>query len=206
MRKIGQIVFVVVILVLSGVGTRCLCAQIGVAAGLNYEEISDLEIGNTKGTFDNASGYHIGVFYDLGVGPAGIRTGLFYRSMGKFDASLPGIVKDFDLSLFEIPVDFRFNLSATPVLTPYVIFGPVFSFPFSSDNDFKDAFEQVSVSGNVGVGLAMNLLGLRIFPEFRYTIGISRFMKKDLSIGSVNFEAAEPQRLNTVMLRIGVGL
>ena len=206
MPKIGQIVFVVVILVLSDVGTRGLCAQIGVAAGLNYEEISDLEIGNTKGTFDNASGYHIGVFYDLGVGPAGIRTGLFYRSMGKFDASLPGIVKDFDLSLFEIPVDFRFNLSATPVLTPYVIFGPVFSFPFSSDNDFKDAFEQVSVSGNVGVGLAMNLMGLRIFPEFRYTIGISRFMKKNLSIGSVNFEATDPQRLNTVMLRIGVGL
>ncbi len=206
MRKISQIVLAGMILVFAGSGPRPVLAQLGVAAGLNYDQMSDLEVGSATGTFENASGYHIGVFYDLGLGPVGLRTGLFYRNLGKLDASLPNMIKNFDLSLFEVPVDLQFDLSATPVIAPYLIVGPVFSLPFSGDKDFKDAFERVSVSGNIGLGVAMNILGLRLFPEFRYTIGISRFMKENVEIGSVKFESADPQRLNSVILRIGVGI
>jgi len=48
-------------------------AQLGVAAGLNFDRLSDIDAGSRSATFDNATGYHVGVFYDLGLGPPGVR-------------------------------------------------------------------------------------------------------------------------------------
>ena len=179
-------------------------AQLGVAAGLNFESIDDIQSTNGRATFDNASGYHVGVIYDLGLGPAGLRVGLFYRDIGDVDVSLSGVSDAFDVSMIDIPVDLRFNLTATPVIRPYVIAGPVFSFPSTGDSQYDDALEDVSVSGNVGVGLAIDALGVKITPEFRYAIGVSRFMKENASIGNVSFAASDVQRLNSVMLRVGI--
>jgi Outer membrane protein beta-barrel domain len=185
-------------------GSQVARAQLGVAAGLNFDSISDVKIGSSKATFDNASGYHVGVFYDLGFGPAAFRFGLFYRDAGTLVASVPGLSGDFDLSLIEIPVDLRLNLTATPIVRPYFSVGPVFSFPSSGNNNFDRNLENMSVSMNVGLGLSMHLMGIEIFPEARYNVGISSFMKDKLSIGGITVQADETQRLNTVMLRLGV--
>jgi len=37
-------------------------AQIGVGAGLNFNDLDDIEAGSVDATFDNATGYHFGVF------------------------------------------------------------------------------------------------------------------------------------------------
>jgi len=179
-------------------------AQLGIAAGLNFDELSDIS-GSREATFDNANGYHVGVFYDLGLSMVGLRIGAFYRDVGDVDVSLDGVEGAFDLSMVDIPIDVRFNISSTPFLKPYIVAGPVLSFPSSGDDEFKDALEDVTVSGNVGVGVALNLGGIRIYPELRYAIGVSRFMKDSFSIGNVEFETDELQRQNSVMLRLGIG-
>jgi hypothetical protein len=179
-------------------------AQLGVAAGLNFESVDDIETNNANATFDNATGYHVGVFYDLGVGPAGLRLGLFYRDIGEVDVSFGGIRDAFSATMIDIPVDVRFNLTTTPVIRPYIMAGPVFSWASTDDSDYEDALNDVSVAGNVGVGLALDLGGLTLTPEFRYAVGISRFMKEEVNIRGVSFSSGDVQRLNTVMLRVGV--
>lgn len=179
-------------------------AQLGVGAGLNFESLDDIQGTNTRATFDNASGYHIGVFYDLGLGPAGVRVGLFYRDVGDVDVSISGVSDAFDLSMIDIPVDVRFNLTTTPFVRPYILAGPVFSFPSTGDAQYEDSLEDVSVSGNVGVGVSLDVFGLTLSPELRYAVGVSRFMKEDASLGGVSFSAGDVQRLNSVMLRLGL--
>ncbi len=179
-------------------------AQLGVAAGLNFESVDDIETSSANATFDNATGYHVGVFYDLGLGPAGLRLGLFYRDIGDVDVSFGGISDAFSATMIDIPVDVRFNLTATPVIRPYVMAGPVFSWASTDDSDYEDALNDVSVAGNVGVGLALDLGGIKLTPEFRYAVGISRFMKEEVNIRGVSFSSGDVQRLNTVMLRVGV--
>ncbi len=179
-------------------------AQLGVAAGLNFASIDDIDVAGGRGNFDNATGYHIGAFYDLGLGPAGLRLGLFYRDMGEVDVSLAGLRESFDVSMIDIPVDFRFNIMATPVIRPYILAGPVFSFASTDDDDFEDALKDVQVAGNVGLGLSVNLGVARLFPELRYSIGLSRFMEDDATVRGIRFNADDTQRLNSVMLRLGI--
>ncbi len=178
--------------------------QLGIAAGLNYDELSDIS-GNREAAFDNASGYHVGVFYDLSLATVGLRVGAFYRDAGDVDVSISDVDDTFALTSWDFPVDIRFNLSATPVIRPYVMVGPVFSFPSSGADEYDGALEDVSISGNIGAGLELSLGSIRLYPEFRYSIGVSRFMKDKFSIGGVEFDADEIQRQNSVMLRLGIG-
>lgn len=211
MRRI-IIPFVTACLVLLFVpGLQQANAQIGVAAGLNYDSVSDLDLGDVTTSFDAASGYHVGLFYDLALGAVGVRLGAFYRDLGDVKPGSGGVdqtditdaLDNFDLTMIDFPVDIRLNLSATPLIHPYVLFGPVFSIP-SSDVDFVDTYlESVLVTGNVGVGLALNVAGISLFPEFRYAIGITSLLKDEVEIGDVTFET-DTQRVNSVMLRLGV--
>ena len=179
-------------------------AQLGVAAGLNFDTMSDIS-GNREATFENATGYHVGLFYNIGMGPVGLRIGGFYRDISGLETDLAGASDAFDLTMIDVPIDLRFNLTATPLIRPYLLAGPVFSFPSSSDPEYDEALEQVSVSGNVGGGLAISVGAITLFPEIRYVIGVSRFMKDKFEIGGFEFDSDEAQRQNSVMLRLGIG-
>jgi hypothetical protein len=182
-------------------------AQLGVAAGLNFESFDDLDFGSSSATFDNATGYHAGVFYDLGLGLASVRLGVFYRDIGNVAVTVAGGGNEylFDLNMIDVPVDLRFNLTATPAVRPYILAGPVFSFPNSGDDTFGDELETVSVSGAVGAGVQIGLGALTLYPEVRYGVGISRFMNDSFDIGGTTFTSDNTQRLNSVMLRLGIG-
>lgn len=188
-------------------GTQRSYAQIGIAVGLNYDNVSDLDVGDFSASYDAASGYHVGLFYDLSLGTIGLRLGALYRDLGDIestsDIDVAEEVENFDLTMIDFPVDIRLNLTATPLIHPYVLFGPVFSVP-SSGVDFIDKnLESLLVTGNVGIGLAVNIGGISLFPEFRYAIGITRLLKDRIEIGGVEVET-EVQRVNSTMLRLGV--
>lgn len=181
--------------------------QLGVAAGLNFDSFDDLEVGSSGATYDNATGYHAGVFYDIGAGVAAVRLGVFYRDLGEVALTVKGGGPEFlfDLNMIEVPVDVRFNLMTTPVVKPYLLVGPVLSFPNTGDDRFTDELKTISVSGTIGAGVAINVGALKLYPEFRYGIGVSRFMDDTLEIGSTTISSENEQRLNTVMLRLGIG-
>jgi len=183
-------------------------AQLGIAGGLNFESSDDISTSSTEANFENSTGYHIGVVYDAGFGPVNIRPGFFYRKVGTYEfgsttvGSAAGTV---DISTFEVPVDVRLNLLTTPVVTPYVLAGPMLTIPRSNvegfnDNDFDDFTEDVSLSANVGVGVqvALPAVPFKLQPELRYEFGISEYVDTDA------VEVSESPKFSAFSLRLNV--
>ena len=183
-------------------------AQLGVAAGLNFDRLGDISTQSGAANFDNATGYHFGVFFDLGALPIAVRPGVFIRKAGDVDWNVTGVVQSFDLTLIEVPIDVRIPLLQAPLLKPYILGGPVVSFPRSNRDEIQDSFEDFLLSGSIGVGVEVKVpaIGLRLYPEVRYAFGVSRFMKDSFTIGGVSFDAEDSTRLSAVMVRLGVGL
>lgn len=178
-------------------------AQFGIAAGLNYEQMDDLDVGNLQGTFDAASGYHVGVFYDIGAGPIGLKIGAYYRDLGDVDFSLSG-VEGVNLTMFDFPIDVRLNILPLPAVNPYLFAGPVLSIPRSDDEDLDESLESMFVAGAVGGGLQIGMGGLTLMPEFRYGIAITDLTGDSFRIAGQQFDASQGPRGNTVQLRLGL--
>lgn len=207
--KAIPVVLAVAVVVLTTAGVQPSHAQFGVAIGLNFDSITDIDTGSREATFDNATGFHVGVFYDLAAGPLAIRPGLFYRQVPGVDVDISGdggiLTESFDMSLIEVPIDLRFRF-AMPFVRPYALAGPVFGFASTSDDDFSDALQDLTVAANIGLGVEVSLPGFSptLYPEIRYSFGISRFLSEEYTIGGTTVTAEDAQRLNTFMLRLGI--
>lgn len=190
-------------------------AQFGIAAGLNFDDFSDIDM-DREATLDNATGYHVGLFFDLAAGPVALRPGIFYRTVegvqftfgdGEFTEvpTLPDLLREeFDLNLIEVPIDLRLRLAALPLVAPYLTAGPVLTFASSDNEAIDERLEDLSVSADVGIGIELGLLGLRAYPEIRYSFGVTRFME-EIEFGDTTVRASsDEQRLNSVMLRLGI--
>lgn len=195
---------------LAAAGTARAQGGLGITAGLNFNALSDIEVNNRDATFDNASGWHLGLWFDLPLGPVSVRPGIRYMDAGSvFETDdedvfgVPGF-GDFNVSLIEVPIDVRFRFGM-PLVAPYVMAGPVLRFPSGGDDD-DDRLESFSYAGSLGVGVELGLGGIRLFPELKYTFGISRFTKKDFEIGGTTIRPDDNGNLNTIMLSLGVGL
>ncbi len=175
-------------------------AQISIAGGLNFENFNDIDAGNARATFESASGYHVGLNINVGAGPISIRPGVYYRDLGDVDVEFGNLRGSFDLNMIEVPVDLRLKLGAAPVVTPYILGGPVFSFPTSGDDDFDESLEDLNISAALGAGLEVR----KLFFELRYGFGVSRFIKDDATLLGRTLNAEDESRLNSVMLRIGI--
>jgi hypothetical protein len=184
-------------------------AQLGVAGGLNFESFSDISVDSGESGVDGATGWHVGVFYDLAVGPIAIRPGLFYRQTGEFGVdSAVGSLTDFDLNLIEIPVDLRYRIGAPLVpIKPYFLAGPVFTLPSSSDDAYEDAVADFTLSGAVGAGVEVTLVGtgIKLFPEVRYQFGLGDYLDQT-QIAGQTIAADENENLSSFMIRLGVAL
>ena len=187
-------------------------AQLGVAGGVNFDRLSDIEDSdNTDLSFENATGYHVGLFYEFGAGPLRIRPGVFYMDVGSFDfqgESDPSdqIQEEFDLSLVEVPVDLRYTIFPLPIAKPYLTAGPVFRFNVSENEGFEETAEDFSFAGNVGGGLEISLPGsnLTLTPELRYSFGLTP-VAQDFEAAGFGFSAEDDEtQLNNFMLRLGV--
>jgi Outer membrane protein beta-barrel domain len=201
----NRVVALLLLATASLLGTQNARAQLGVAAGLNFESISDLERSGLTAAYESATGYHVGVFFDFGTGPLALRLGAFYRDLGEFEISVGSLTDVVDVSALDFPIDLRFAILPTPVIKPYLLGGPVFSMPRSSDDAYDASLETVSVAGNVGFGVEVSAGGMTLLPEIRYTIGLTPFVKDDFSVGGTQFfTERNDQRSNAVMLRVGL--
>lgn len=185
-------------------------AQVGIGGGFNFSQVGDISTSSAKASFDNSAGYHIGVFYDLGLGPLAVRPGIFYRQVGTFEVpAASGPAEDaaerFDLDLIEIPLDVRYRLLPTPLVKPYLLAGPVLTFSQAED-DLEDGIEDVYLTGDIGAGveIAMPGIGFTLMPEFRYGLGTTRFIEDEFEIGDTTVNPQEDARLNSVVLRLNV--
>ena len=180
---------------------------LGISAGANFNQLSDIETSSGEATFDNATGWHLHLWFDVPVGPVAVRPGLRYMNLGEVfaDASVSSLDTSVDdvVTMLEVPIDVRLRLGL-PMITPYVMAGPVLRFPAGGDDDSR--LESFSLAGGAGIGVELGLGGIRLFPELKYTFGITRFTQDSYEIGDVTITPDEDQRLNAVMLSVGIGL
>ncbi len=165
-------------------------AQFGIAAGANFDSVSDVQgTSDVRDVQNTSTGYHIGAVYDLSVGPVNLRPGLFYRKIGSYDFSdVSADVGDLDITAFEVPVDVRVTVVPLPFVSPYVVGGPNVFLPRSSEDDFDDDFEDVSFTFNVGVGadVSLPMVDLTLQPEFRYEFGASNYIDDDFEVEGIS--------------------
>lgn len=170
-------------------------AQFGIAAGVNFDKLSDAQAAGQDQSFGSAQGYHVGVLYNLNIGPVGLRPGVFYTDVGKLqDASS---ADEIDLSLIEVPVDVRVRLPLV-VASPYLAAGPVLRFSQPND-DGKLTAKDFTVAGAAAVGADFNLALIKPFVEARYQFGLSGIADE---IGGV--KTTNGAELSSVMLRAGI--
>lgn len=177
--------------------------QFGVSAGLNFDSVSDIETTtNTSenATLENATGYHLGVVYDLGFGPVNLRPGLFYRKVGTYD--FPDA--ESDVTAWEVPADLRLAILPVPLITPYLLGGAKATFP-QGENEFEEELEDVSYTFNVGAGANISVPGvdLTLQPELRYEFGASDFVADEFEIGGTTFRPSD-RKFSAVALRLHV--
>lgn len=180
-------------------------AQVGLAGGLNFNQLDDISTGSVNANFESSTGYHIGVFYDLGLGPIALRPGIMYRQVGTYEFSdLPTGAEEINLNAIEVPIDVRWRILPLPLVKPYLLAGPVLTFPQSED-DF-DSTESISLNADIGAGVEITLpgIGFTLMPELRYGIATSSFLKDEFEIGDTEIQPQDDPRLNAIMLRLNV--
>ncbi len=206
MRTCAKSVAFAALLLAWTVGAGKAASQVGVSGGLNFADLDDIDAGDHHATFDRATGWHLQLWFDLPLGPVTIRPGIRYTDMGELlDGatvdSLPAFSIDESAQLLEIPIDVRFRFGP-PSLRPYFMLGPVLRFPAGEDERFRS----FSLAGGAGGGVELGLGGLRLYPELKYTFGITRFTEDTYEIGGITLTPDDDQRLNAIMLSIGIGM
>jgi len=167
--------------------------DLGIAGGVNFASLGDARTVD----LDNSTGYHVGLYADVGVLFAAVRTGVYYVSAGDIRAAgTTGGTGDESFSYVAVPVDFQIK-TPTPLVQAYALFGPEARFPVDGLDTFDT--ESVTYAANVGLGVrgGLPLFGPSGFAELRYG--------RDLS-GINSSDAGDDVKVHLIMLRVGVGI
>ncbi len=177
-------------------------AQLGIGAGLNFNDLDDVDTSSGSATFDESTGYHFGLFFNMGSDQVSLRPGIFYHQMGTYD--FPD-GEELDLSAIEVPIDLLLNFAPGSPVSIYLLGGPVVTFPSAGEGDFAEAFQDISLSADIGAGLAFGLPsgGLTLMPELRYSTGITDYWSDDFSVGAVTVSPTA-RRMSKWMIRLSV--
>ncbi len=176
--------------------------QIGVMAGYNLDMLEAFRPAEGFDLTERADGFHIGIFFNVNLGPIGIRPAVIYHQVPSLVAEAGEEQTEFDVELVEIPIDLRVRIPL-PLLRPYLLAGPVFSFPSTSLVSVDPLLESTPVRAEVGAGLELRL-GFRLWPEVRFGRGLGRFMRADIPIGETVLAGDGDPRLDTLTVRIGI--
>lgn len=201
----------VLMLLLAAAPAPSAYAQAGAAVGVSTDHLIEIGTGGEVG-FEGSSGYLFGLFYDLGEGPIVLRPGLFFHTVDgiAFDLSaFPAgtTAPRFTFRLIEVPVDVRFRFDL-PFIRVYPLVGPVFRFATSDDRFVGARLANPSLAAAIGFGAELPVPGseLKLFPEVRFSLGLTRFLDElELSGGSTNLRSAG-QRLRSLTLGLGMAL
>lgn len=186
------------------VGARPAGAQgLGVAAGLNFNSMDDIETASADAAFESSTGYHVGAFYELGLGPLAVRPGVVYHRLGTYDFGVP---QQMDLSAIEVPLDVKLTVLPLPAVSGYLLGSPVLTFG-QTDAEFENAVEDLTMTADLGAGVDISLpgTGLLLSPELRYSIGVTDYLSDSFEVGGTTVQPSDDvQQMSKVMVRLNV--
>jgi hypothetical protein len=182
-------------------------AQLGVSAGLNFEQAGDIRdaAGDTDIALNTATGYHVGLSFEFGTDRFRLRPGIMFRNVGTYDLSSDADAQDatreFDVSVIEIPLDLRMKVLPIPYVNPYIMAGPMAALP-RGQGDFSDATRDWSFSGNVGTGLSISISSVKIQPEVRYQFGVTDYISDSFEIGDETINPTDSPEFSAFSARL----
>gem|GEM_PF-4552488 len=181
---------------------QVMTAQIGVVAGYNRDLIEKFVPANGFDLTDTTNGFHVGVFFNINLGLIGIRPAVIYHQVPNLVATAGTETTPFDIELVEVPLDLRLRIPV-PVLRPYFLAAPVFTFPSSSVSGVNNQLGPRPIRAEFGAGFELDL-GIRLWPEIRYGFGLQALMDSGIPAGDQTLVGEGNPRLNTFTLRLGV--
>ncbi len=171
--------------------------RLGVTGGANFGSLTDARAAD----LDSSTGYHVGAFAGLAVGTVRVRGSVLYLHAGDATFVCPDnvfcadVVQNVAVDVISVPIDLHLRLPLA-VAAVYLGAGPDLRFPI---NDGRPVFDtnavNVAASGIVGAEFS------NVFLELRYARDVSGYARE---IGAV--DASPSYKLNTVMVRVGVGI
>lgn len=176
---------------------------LGISAGANFASLDDVRAGSAESRLDSSTGYHVGVFLELGSGALSLSPGVYYHDLGRYELS-DG--QGFDLSAIEGALDLRLRVLSLPGLRPYGLIAPVLTFG-RTDADFDQAVEDLSLTVDLGAGVEISLpgTGVSLMPELRYSFAVTDYLGDSFEIGGTTVRPSdEESRMSKVMLRLNL--
>ena len=177
-------------------------AQIGILAGYNRDTLAEFLPENGFDLTELTDGYHVGVFLNFNLATFSIRPAVVYHRMPELVAMAGEERVRFDIDLVEVPLDFRIRLPL-PAVQPYVLGGPVLTFPSSTFSGVDDLLTARPVRAEFGVGVELDV-GFRLWPEVRYGFGLGSLMGSDVAVGSRVLQGEGEPRHDSLTLRLGI--
>ena len=192
MRSFRYLLLAAVFVAATPLAQAQLIPKFGVAGGLNFGSLSDA----AGADFESSTGYHVGVFGDVGFGPLAARVSLLYVKAGDIGEGSD----DASVTFIAVPVDFKFRFP-TPVLKPYALLGPEARF---ATGDLADAdARSVNLAINAGIGAELSaIVGPSVFAELRYALDVTGFADNEI----FGVPTDDSFKVSVFYLRVGVAL
>jgi len=199
-------VILVILLSVSPVAAQ----KFGLSLGTNYQGLSATSLNGNPTTFGRQTGWHAGVWGEVGIGPVAARLGVRYLSAGKL---LDGItsrylsmMESYEITMLDLYLHGRMSFLQTPFIRPYVFAGPVVRRPVGNHPTLKGDLQTMSYAGEVGVGVRLDLGIIKVYPEIAYVFALSKFTERKWVIRGIRFEASKSPRLSMAMVRVSIGM
>src|SRR5690606_2378442 len=102
----------------------------------------------------------------------------------------------------------RLHVARGAPLSPFVFVAPVVGFATTSDEGFKDALTDLTLSANIGGGveIAAPGIGVVLTPEIRFARSLTPYFEdgETFDFAGADFTLSEASAQRAVMLRLGV--
>lgn len=172
----------------------------GIKGGLSYNtngELSEFST-ETNNIFKNEgkgkSGYNVGIYGKIGLGPIYLRPELVYtKTTSEYELNTGG-TEDYKIARLDMPV-----LVGLKLIGPLSIFaGPAFQYTLK--NDFKDIeYDQIdndfTVGFNFGAGLELGRLGLDVRYERGFNKNEATFIDNNISTNTSYRLDSRPEQI-----------
>jgi hypothetical protein len=184
--------------------------QFGLLGGANFTAFEDITAGESLVNLDQAIGYHIGAFVDIGAGAFGVRPAVLYLDAGPLFEGADFLDQDdFNLLYVSVPVDLRFSMGVGPI-QPYLLAGPELRILASAQDappELEDQLSDLVMNAGIGLGVKVNLpiVGLTLYPQLRYSFSLSKWLDRTYEINGVTITTDGDQKPNMWLLSLGIG-
>jgi Outer membrane protein beta-barrel domain len=184
--------------------------RLGLLGGANFSALKDMTAGESPVELDNATGYHIGAFLDIGFGAFGIRPAVYYLDAGPLFEGADFLDRDdFNLVYVSVPLDLRYSLGVGPI-KPYLLAGPelrILTSAQEAPEALKDQLSDLVMNGGVGLGVEISIpgVGLTLYPQIRYSFSLSEWLDRSYEIEGISITTDDGQKPNMWLLSLGVG-